>query len=140
GRVVGASHRDVRVPRRGSGRPFHESADRRHIPASDPRDEVLDGGVRGHGVLEFPAEEAAIEVQRRLRIRLVGIDPTGDAWDVSVTLGHCSLLQFASAAPTAAVRANSPNASRYPFTSSTTISRSPYGARRGGMTTFAPRC
>src|SRR4030095_4832586 len=53
-----------------------------------PGDEVIALRARRHHVLELPAEETAVEVDRRLRVGFARIHPAGDAGDVSVAFGH----------------------------------------------------
>jgi hypothetical protein len=53
-----------------------------------PSDQVL--ALRGwrHRLLELPAEEPPVEVDRRLRVGFARIDPARNAGDVSVAFGH----------------------------------------------------
>jgi hypothetical protein len=53
-----------------------------------PCDEVLVVGALRHHVLELPAEETAVEVDRCLGIGFARVHPAWDAGDVSVTFGH----------------------------------------------------
>src|SRR6185436_17182004 len=60
------------------------------IDPTNARDEVLALRLGRHHVLELPFEQAAVELDCGRGIRLAGVDPAGDAGDVSVALGHCS--------------------------------------------------
>jgi hypothetical protein len=43
---------------------------------------------RRHRVLELPAEETAVEVDRGLRVRLARVHPAGDAGDIALAFRH----------------------------------------------------
>ena len=89
GRIVGTVDPNVGAPGRRRRRSLLLRADRGHVLASQPRDEVVAGRVGRHAVLELPPEDASVEGDRRLGVRLGGVDPARDSGDVSVSvLGH----------------------------------------------------
>src|SRR5262249_20089559 len=73
-------------------RSFGLRRDSSHVASAQARDQILALGPVGHRVLEVPAKEATVELRRSIGVGLGGVDPAGHAGDISVSLGHRSLL------------------------------------------------
>jgi len=88
-RLIGALDPDIGIPRRRRRRRLGHRRHGGDIAAAETPDEVLALRPRRRNVLELPAEQAAVKSDGSLWVGLAGIDPAGDAGDVSISLGHC---------------------------------------------------
>ncbi len=79
---------DVGVPRGHRRGAVRDGSDGRHVTPADPADVVAASGALGHHVLELPPEQAPVEPDRGVGVRLVGVDPAGHARDVAISFGH----------------------------------------------------
>ena len=69
GGLVGAPDQDICVPHSRRRRRLRDRADGGNFAAVQPGDEVLALRARRHHVLELPAKQTGVEVQRRVGVR-----------------------------------------------------------------------